>query len=99
MKKPKIVKRYCPYCKKHTEHKVTDVKTRGKRGTLKAGQRRHERRGGIKGYGGYPQPKMEKGKRYGAKTTKKTNLKYTCTVCKKSHIQRSGVRTKKLVIG
>ena len=28
MKKPKIVKRYCPYCKKHVEHKVSSAKRR-----------------------------------------------------------------------
>ena len=26
MKKPKSIKRFCPYCRIHTEHKVTQTK-------------------------------------------------------------------------
>jgi len=32
------------------------------------------------------------------KTTKKTNLMFTCTVCKKSKYQKQGKRTSKLVL-
>ena len=37
MKIPKQKKRYCPYCKKVTDHKVVNVSSGHKRGTLKRG--------------------------------------------------------------
>ena len=93
MKIPKNVKRYCPKCQKHTEHKVKLGKVGGKRGTLKAGQRRHERRAGVKGYGGSPQPKAAEK----AKTSRRTPFIYTCTVCSKSTHKQRNIRAKKFV--
>ena len=92
MKVPKKTKRYCPSCKKHTEHKISMGKTGGKRGTLKAGQRRHERRAGVHGYGGSPQPKAAAR----AKTSKKVPLMYQCAECSKKHHKQYNVRAKKL---
>jgi len=91
MLKPRKIKRYCPYCKKHTIHDVDKVKTR-KAGELKQGQRRFRRV--MKGYRGFPRPKPE-GRE---KTSKRIALKYKCSTCKKSH-QPSNIRTKKLDIG
>ena len=93
MKIPKSVKRYCPFCEKHTEQKQELLKSGGTRGQLKAGQRRHERRSGVAGYGGMPQPKAAKK----AKTSHKTQLRYTCAVCKKKHMRRHNIRAKKMV--
>ena len=97
MKIPKRTKRYCPRCRERTEQKIDRVKTvKGTRGALKRGQRRHNRRSGITGYGGYPKPKMEKGNKYGAKTSKKVSLIYTCEKCKKKTISKKGKRLKKV---
>ncbi len=96
MKMPKEVNRYCPKCKKKTKQKVIQVKSHKTRATLKKGQRRHERRSGISGYGGYPRPKPEKSKKWGVKLTKKLDLRYKCSECGKMTIRKQGFRVKKL---
>jgi large subunit ribosomal protein L44e len=99
MKKPKKVNRYCPYCRKVTEQKVKE-QSKGKAGTLKRGGKvRIHLRGlwrGIGNQGRYSRLKnQQKGKR---KTTKKTAIVYTCTVCGKGKDQKKGKRTSKLLI-
>lgn len=91
MQRPRKIKRYCPTCKKHTEHSVERVKKR-KASELKQGQRRFRRV--TSGYRGFPRPKPE-GRE---KTSRRANLKYTCVVCKKSH-QPASLRAKKVEIG
>jgi len=93
MKMPKKVKRYCPNCKKHTLQKVVREKTGKKRGALKKG--RYRQRKMEKGYGSHPYPKMETGKKFGAKSSKKLDLRYKCEVCGKQNQQKKGKRTKK----
>jgi large subunit ribosomal protein L44e len=97
MKLPKTTKRYCPYCKKHTEQKISQASTGHKRGTLKRGSMlRAAKRGRGVGYGNKgkwgSKPAVNKWKRK-TKSTKKTTTLYTCTVCKKSKTQRKGKRT------
>lgn len=99
MKKPKKVNRYCPFCKKKTEQKVKEP-SKGKASPFKrGGKARILLRGlwrGVGNKGRYSRMKNQaKGKR---KTTKKTNLLYTCTVCGKSKSQKKGKRTSKLLI-
>ena len=91
MQKPRKIKRYCPTCKKHTEHNVDKIKKR-KASELKQGQRRFRRV--MQGYRGFPRPKPE-GRE---KTSRRAALKYTCTSCKKSH-QPPTKRAKKFEIG
>lgn len=100
MKLPKTIKRFCPYCRKHTEHKVAQAKkrTRSTAHPLSRGSRiRVEKRGRGRGYGNTgkfskpPKPKMT-----GKKQSKKTDLRYACNVCKKSHVQKKGFRAKKV---
>ncbi len=98
MKKPKALKRYCPYCKKHTEHKVSQVKKKQASSLTYGSKVRAKRRGRAYGHGNlgrYSKPAVTKFKMTGAKTTKKTDLRYQCTVCKKSHTQKKGIRAKK----
>ncbi len=101
MKIPKTTKRFCPYCKKKTEQKIKLVSTGGKRGTLTRGSiARGKARGlgtgiGNKGKWG-SRPAISKYKRK-AKTTKKTNMMYTCAECKKSKYQKKGLRLSKQV--
>ncbi len=100
MKLPKSKKRFCPYCRKHTEHKVTQAKkrTRSTAHPLSWGGRlRTEKRGRARGYGNTgkyskpPKPKMT-----GKKQSKKTDFRYECTVCKRMHVQKKGFRAKKV---
>jgi len=101
MKIPKTTNRYCPTCKKKTEQKIKSVSTGGKRGTLKRGGiARAKTRGlgvgiGNKGKWG-SKPAVSKFKRK-AKTTKKTNLRYTCKVCSKSKYQKKGTRAGRVI--
>ena len=101
MKIPKITKRYCPYCNKKTEQKIKSVGTGGKRGTLTRGSiSRAKKRGlgigiGNKGKWG-SKPAITKNKRK-SKTTKKTNIMYTCKECGKSKYQKKGIRAGKVI--
>ena len=99
MKLPKSKKTYCPHCKKHLNHKVSEAKTSGNRGALKRGSiARAKKRGLGRGFGNLgnygSKPAISKWKRSGAKNTKKINLKLTCSSCNKSHIL-PGPRAKK----
>ena len=101
MKLPKTKKRYCPRCKKHTEQKVDQYKSAGKRGSLSRGSIARARMRGLgrgagnKGKWG-SKPAISKFKRTGAKISKKTTLRFTCTVCNKATQQNHGFRTKKV---
>ncbi len=99
MKLPKAIMRYCPYCRKHTQHKVGQAK-RGQASPLTYGSKiRARRRGLARGTGNmgrYSKPALTKFKMTGKKQTKKTDLRYTCTVCNKQHTQAQGFRIKKL---
>lgn len=98
MKIPKTTKRFCPYCKKQTGQKIKLVGTGAKRGTLTRGSiSRAKSRGlgrgiGNKGKWG-SKPAVTKFKRK-SKTTKKTNIMYTCNECGKSKY-RAGRRNKR----
>jgi ribosomal protein L44E len=101
MKLPKTTKRFCPYCNKQTAQKVKQVSTGTKKNSLKRGSKIRARlRGlarGIGNLGRYSKPAVSKFKRK-TKTTKKPQILYTCSVCKKSKNQKKGKRTSKLVI-
>lgn len=102
MKLPKILKRHCPTCNKHTEHTVTQAKKRGRSQThpMSRGSRgRIEKRGSARGFGNtgrFSKPAVASFKMTGKKLSKKTDLRYTCKVCKKTHVQATGKRTKKV---
>lgn len=98
MKIRKSTKRYCPKCRKHTDHKISQVKSGSKRGTLKRGSIQRAIKRSVPGTGNKNRwgSKPAKPKRTGAKASKKTNIKYTCQVCKKSTLQKKGIRAKKI---
>ncbi len=100
MKIPKQTRRHCPKCGKHTEQKVTQNKARGRSsahplsaGSTKRIRLRGERRGSgnLGRYSKPPKPKMT-----GKKMTKKTDLRYTCSECKRVFTQKTGKRAKKV---
>ena len=101
MKVPKTTKRFCPYCKAKTVQKIKLVGTGFQRGTLTRGSKARARlRGRGRGIGNKgkwgSKPAMSKFKRK-SKTTKKTNIMYTCSKCGKSKYQKKGHRAGKLV--
>jgi len=79
MKIPKLVKRLCPFCKKHTEHKVSQVKKKQASSLSYGSKVRAKRRGAARGQGGmgrYSKPPITKWKLTGKKTSKKVDLRY-----------------------
>lgn len=99
MKLPKTIKRYCPYCRKHAEHRIIQVKKKAASSLSYGSKKRARKRGAARGKGNrgrYSKPAITKFKMTGAKTTKKTDLRYECKECKKKHVQRKGIRAKKV---
>ena len=99
MKKPKEIMRHCPYCKKHTTHKVAQNKKKQASSLTKGSKYRSRARGQARGKGNlgrYSKPAVTKFKRTGKKATKKTDIRYTCKDCKKSHMQKKGLRAKRV---
>ncbi len=99
MKIPKLVKRLCPYCKKHTEHKISPAKKKSASSLTYGSKVRAKRRGSARGAGNkgrYSKPAISKFKLTGSKTSKKTDLRYECKECKKVHVQNKGVRSKRV---
>ena len=99
MKIPKTLKRYCKYCRKHTEQKVAQNKKKAPSSLSRGSKYRARLRGAARGTGNlgrYSKPAVTKFKRTGVKNTKKTDLRYTCSVCKKMSCQPFGMRAKKV---
>ncbi len=100
MKIVKVIKRYCPYCKKHSEHKISQAKKRtpGSAHPLAKAAKKRSRFGkGMGNLGKYgSKPPISKFKMTGKKTSKKTDFRYECKVCKKTHVQKKGFRAKKV---
>ena len=89
MKIPKNQRRYCPKCRKHTEHVVEEAKRRPRRQDTRS-QRRFLRK--LRGYGSFPK-ENPKGRE---KPTRKVDFRYKCTVCGKKHSVGEGFRVKKM---
>lgn len=85
---PKTQRRYCPFCKKHTEHTVEEAKRKQRKKDSKS-QRRFLRK--LRGYGSFPK-ENPKGRE---KPTRKLDFRYKCSVCKKKHSLGTGFRVKK----
>jgi large subunit ribosomal protein L44e len=88
MKYPKKVRIFCPYCRKHTEHTVEQAKRKTRR-KMAQGQRRFLRK--MEGYHSFPK-ENPKGRE---KSTRKTDLRFKCSVCGKKHMKGQGFRVKK----
>ncbi len=100
MKVPKAKKRYCPKCKKHTEHKVTQAKKKTPGSAHPLGRYAKPRTHFGKGHGNLgkfgSKPPVNKWKMTGKKQTKKTDFRYECKVCKKTTVQRFGIRARRV---
>ncbi len=92
--------RFCPKCKKHTEHKISLSKARTPGSARPMGRYAKSRTGFGHGYGNLgkygSKPPISKWKMTGAKSSKKTDIRYQCLTCKKSQTQRKGFRAKKI---
>lgn len=92
--------RHCPYCKKHTEHKLTQNKAKGRSSAhpmSRGAKVRVMKRGDRRGYGNLGRySKPSKPKMSGKKTSKKSDFRYKCSACNKTHTQKKGFRAKKL---
>ena len=99
MKIKKVRKRLCKTCKTHTEHKVAQTKRKTASPLSHGSKYRAKKRGLARGFGSlgrYSKPAITKFKRTGAKNTKKTDLRYTCQTCKKTSVQSSGIRARRV---
>jgi large subunit ribosomal protein L44e len=99
MKIPKTINKYCPHCKKYTPHRVYQSKKKQPSALTYGSKYRAKKRGRARGQGGhgrYSKPAITSWSMTGKKQTKKTDLRYECTVCKKSTVQRYGKRAKKV---
>lgn len=104
MKLPKELKRYCPYCRKHTTHKVETAKQRSRSSThpLSRGSRSREiSRGLIKGFGnkGRRSRKSPKDWKRKSKTTRRIVINYRCNECKKVKGIKKAIRAGRIEIG
>ncbi len=102
MKVPKVRKRHCPHCNKHTEHKVAQAKGKGRSKSVtlsRMGPTRIRKRGlrrGAGNYGKLSKPAIKNWKLTGKKQSKKTDFRFECSACKKKSVQNSGIRAKKV---
>ncbi len=103
MKFPKERRVYCPFCKKHTQHKIKQEKNRGKNrahplshGSLVRMRARGKARG-VGNKGRSSRGAISGWKRWNKKRTKKVDLRYTCSECRKTHIIGSGFRVSKVL--
>lgn len=87
MKMPKNIRAHCPFCRKHTVHTVQKVK-KGKASSFTRITRQKKRQTGIGNSGKFSKVPG------GDKPTKKVNVTYKCTECKKAHL-RKGFRVSK----
>jgi large subunit ribosomal protein L44e len=91
MKAPKTLMTYCPKCKHHTEHNLSQYR-KGHDRPMAAGNRRSLIRK-RKGYGGQRDPRQRKT----AKTTKKAAILLRCGKCG-CELERTFGRLRKLDI-
>ena len=90
MKHPKSVMRFCPKCKRNTEHTVKLQKKRARSSAhpMSASVKRFARK--MKGYHGFPRPQPSGD----GKPSKKVDLRMICKVCGKMQTKK-GFRAKK----
>ncbi|MCQ8903499.1 MAG: 50S ribosomal protein L44e [Methanothrix sp.] len=84
MKMPKEIEAHCPFCNKHTTHTVERVR-RGQARSMTRIARQKARANGTGNQGKFSKVPG------GDKPTKRVNLRYRCSKCKKAH-NRKGIR-------
>lgn len=104
MKKPKEVRRYCPYCRKHNIHTVDIAKQKSRSSAhplSRGGKSRLKSRGltsgtGNKGKYSRRPPKQQKMK---TKVTKRMTITYKCKECGKIKGIKKAIRAGRIEVG
>jgi large subunit ribosomal protein L44e len=103
MKLPKQTKRYCPYCKKHTEQSVLTQKQKGRSSAhpLSRGSPTRSKSRGLQGIGnwGKRSKKGAKDWKRKSKSTKRITVMFKCKVCGKQKGMSSAIRSSRIEIG
>jgi large subunit ribosomal protein L44e len=103
MKLPKETRRYCPYCKKHTEQTLATAKQRARSAThpLSRGSNARIKLRSLQGIGnwGRRSRKGPKDWKMKAKVTKRIPILFKCKVCGKMKGMSSAIRTSRIEIG
>lgn len=94
MKMPKRIKRYCKHCRKHTVMTINMVH-KGKRSTLKNGQRRRLRIKSGHGDAGHYSKKPIKDWARNSKVTQAKDANLECTECKKKQVVKGGFKARR----
>lgn len=96
---PKKTKRFCPYCKAHTEQKIDVVSTGHKRGALKYGSKERAKKRSMPGMGnkGRYSKRAVKSRKMKTKITTRKVFIYTCQACKKSTLAKKSKRVSKII--
>ncbi|MBD3312662.1 50S ribosomal protein L44e [archaeon] len=97
MKVPKKMKRYCKHCRKHTEQTL-NLTHRGKRSSLKDGQRRRDRIKRGHGDGGHYSRKPIKDWNRSSKVSNYKGAVLECSECHKKMVVKGGFRAKRFEI-
>jgi len=97
MKIPKTVRKYCPNCRKHTEHKVILLKGSKQRKGLSWGARKgREGKKGRGNHGKFSKRPLSQRKRGVFKYTKRADIRIECSECGRQHIWTIEGRYKKV---
>jgi len=104
MKLPKETRRFCPYCRKHTDQVVATAKQRARSAThtmSRYATSRLQSRGQRVGYGnmGRYSKKGPKDWRRKAKVTKRISVMYKCKVCGKMKGIKKAIRSGRIEVG
>jgi len=103
MKLPKELKRYCPYCKKHTSQLVMTQKQKARSAAhpMSRGSPTRIKSRSLHGIGNWGKlsKKGVKDRKSKVKTTKRITIMYKCKVCNKMKGAKSAIRVSRVVIG
>ena len=104
MKLPKEKRRYCPYCRKHTQQLVATAKQKSRSAShpLSRGSATREKLRGVRaGFGNMGKRSKKGAKDWNRKSkiTKRITIVYKCKVCNKMKGIKKAIRASRIEIG
>jgi ribosomal protein L44E len=101
MKLPKKTNKFCKKCKKYQPHKLSEAKRKSPntKHPMGYGSKKRAKLRGVLGngnHGKYSKPAIKKWKMAGKKQSKKIDLRFACSGCKKMQITTQGFRARKV---
>lgn len=104
MKLPKETRRYCPYCRKHTEQiiAIAKQKTRSATHPMSRGSAAREKLRSLRGGFGNLGRRSRKGPKYWKRKTKITRrmtIMYKCKECGKQKQIKKAIRSGRIEVG